>query len=194
MSYIIGVDVDGVLRDFSLDLYKVIEKNYPKFIRKGSDGVYSVEETSVHWDLEHCYQGTNEEIQKIYREEHAETILGNGTEFKSEVDYLREQIELGEHKFVCITSQAPICRYWTLKWLGDRGLNFETVYFRRGRFKWTVQCDFLIDDSPANYHFWKKNRKDDKGYMLINQAWNQDIETPNRVNGIEEAMNIINGK
>ena len=36
MKQRIGIDVDGVLRNFSLDLYNVIREHYPDYI-KGND-------------------------------------------------------------------------------------------------------------------------------------------------------------
>jgi hypothetical protein len=62
----------------------------------------------VHWNLESSFNATREEVKRIYREEFAEKILGNGTPFKENVDYLREQIKKDEHTFVAVTSQHPI--------------------------------------------------------------------------------------
>ena len=75
----IGIDIDGVLRDFSTDLYNVIKEHYPDYIKPGSEKVYSVEEIRkemTDWDLEDNFNAPIEEIKRIYREEHAETILG----------------------------------------------------------------------------------------------------------------------
>ena len=33
----IGIDVDGVIRDFSLDLHKVIKEHYPEYIMNEVD-------------------------------------------------------------------------------------------------------------------------------------------------------------
>ena len=85
MKYKIGVDVDGVIRNFSYDLYSTIKKHYPKYIKPGSENVYSVEEVMkemTDWDLENSFDASREEIKRIYREEHADTILSNGTPFE----------------------------------------------------------------------------------------------------------------
>ena len=34
MKYKIGVDVDGVLRDFPKDLFRVIQRDYPEWLIK----------------------------------------------------------------------------------------------------------------------------------------------------------------
>ena len=93
-----------------------------------------------------------------------------------------------------MTSQHPTCSHHTLTWLGKHELNFETVYFRRGEKKWMVECDFLIDDSPTNWKHWKNGRGSDHNFILMNQKWNEKLKATNRVNSIEEALNIIYDK
>ena len=171
----IGVDVDGVIRDFSTDLYNVIKEHYPDYIKPGSENIYSVEE-----------------IKRIYREEFAHNILSNGTPIKENVDYLREQINKDEHTFVAVTSQHPICCHHTLYWLGKYELGFSSVVFKKGRRKWQVEVDYLIDDSPNNHEAWVAGRQMEDGFILMNQPWNKKIKTNYRVDSIKEAMELIN--
>jgi len=191
----IGIDIDGVLRDFSSDLYKVIKEHYPDYIKPGSENVYSVEEIRkemTDWDLENNFNAPIEEIKRIYREEHAETILGKGTPFVDNVNYLREQIKKDEHTFIAVTSQHPTCCHHTLTWLGKQELGFSSVVFKKGRKKWQVEVDYLVDDSPNNYNAWVQGRQMEDGYILMNQPWNKKIKTENRVMNIKEAMELIN--
>ena len=195
MKYIIGVDVDGVLRDFSTDLYNVIKEHYPDYIKPGSENVYSVEEIRkemTDWDLEDNFDASIDEIKRIYREEHAETILSKGTPIVENVDYLREQIKKDKHTFVAVTSQHPICCHHTLTWLGKQGLGFSSVVFKKGKLKWQVEVDYLIDDSPNNYHAWVYGRQMEDGFILMDQPWNEKIKSDYRVNNIKEAMELIN--
>ena len=197
MKYIIGVDVDGVIRDFSHDLYMVIKKNYPDWIKPGSENVYSVEEIRremTDWDLENNFDAEITDIKRVYREEHAETILAKGTPFVEDVDYLREQIRKDEHTFVAVTSQHPVCCHHTLTWFGKQELGFSSVYFKKGRKKWMVECDFLIDDSPNNYYAWRSGRGSDEKYILFDRPWNEKINATNRVSSIKEALDIINAQ
>jgi 5'(3')-deoxyribonucleotidase len=190
----IGIDLDGVIRDFSTGLYKIIKEYYPDYIKPGSENVYSVEEIRkemTDWDLENSFDAPKEEIQRIYREEHAETILGNGSPFKKNVDYLREQIKKDEHTFIAVTSQHPICCHHTLTWLGKQELGFSSVVFKNGRKKWQVDVDYLIDDSPNNYHAWVSGRQMEDGFILMDRPWNQKIKSKYRVSSIKEAMELI---
>ena len=194
MKQRIGIDVDGVLRNFSLDLYNVIREHYPDYIKDGSKNVYSVEETPkgmTNWDLENSFNASKKEIRRIYREEHAETILKNGTPFKKNVDYLREQIKKDEHTFIAVTSQHPICCHHTLSWLGEQELGFSSVVFKNGRKKWQVEVDYLVDDSPNNYHAWVYGRQMEDGFILMDRPWNQKIKSKHRVFNLREAGEII---
>jgi 5'(3')-deoxyribonucleotidase len=71
MKQQIGIDVDGVLRNFSSDLHRVIKEHYPEYI---IDEVDTPKEMT-DWDLENSSNAPKHEIQRIYREEHAETIF-----------------------------------------------------------------------------------------------------------------------
>ncbi len=183
----IGIDVDGVLRNFSLDLHRVIKEYYPEYI---TDDVDTPKEMT-DWDLENSFNAPKEEIQRIYREEHAETILSNGTPIVENVDYLREQIKKDEHTFIAVTSQHPICCHHTLSWLGKYGLNFDTVYFRKGWKKWMVDVDYLVDDSPNNFDNWVRGRGMQEGYILMDRPYNQHLKSNYRIKELKEVKDII---
>ena len=146
------------------------------------------------WDLENNFDAEITDIKRVYREEHAETILAKGTPFVEDVDYLREQIRKDEHTFVAVTSQHPVCCHHTLTWFGKQELGFSSVYFKKGRKKWMVECDFLIDDSPNNYYAWRSGRGSDEKYILFDSPWNEKINATNRVSSIKEALDIINAQ
>ncbi len=183
----IGIDVDGVIRDFSLDLHKVIKEHYPEYIMNEVD----TPKEMTDWDLENSFNAPKEEIQRIYREEFAHNILSNGTPIKENVDYLRERIKEDEYTFVCITSQHPICCHHTLTWLGNQGLGFSSVVFKKGRKKWQVEVDYLIDDSPNNHEAWVYGRQMEDGFLLLDRPWNEKVDAQNRVKNIKEAMKLI---
>ena len=114
MKYKIGVDVDGVLRDFPQDLFRVIERDHPDWlIKNDSDSFVSIEE---NWELEKSFNATDEEIKQLYRIDAGKEILADGLPYQDNVDYLRKEIQKQEHDFVCVTSQHPSCPHHTLTW------------------------------------------------------------------------------
>jgi 5'(3')-deoxyribonucleotidase len=64
--------------------------------------------------------------------------------------------------------------------------------FKKGRRKWQVEVDYLIDDSPNNHEAWVAGRQMEDGFLLLDRPWNEKVDAQNRVNNIKEAMDLIN--
>ena len=117
--------------------------------------------------------------------------MGESPAFEENVKQMKDMIEWGKEvgiTFVCVTSQKPHARHHTLSWLGNHGLNFDTIYFRKGYEKPDVQVDYLVDDSPNNYNYWVEKRGMSDGFILMDRPYNQHIETKNRVYDIDSIM------
>jgi len=195
MKYKIGVDVDSVLRDFPGDLVDVIKREHPEYY----DEEKLFEESPNRfvpdiWEMENCFNATQEQINQVYWHDYTSEIMGNGTPIEENVSYLTELLKESEHTFVCVTSQKEHARYHTLNWLGQQGLNFETVYFRKSAEKWLVEIDYIIDDSPNVYNHWKNGRSSDSGFLMIDRPHNSKVSPTHKVSNIEEAMKIIDDK
>ena len=66
----IGIDVDGVLRDFCKGLLDVIKSEYPEYMKKDTEPLR-------HWDLEKNFNGTKKQLQEVYWNPHSYLIMGN---------------------------------------------------------------------------------------------------------------------
>ena len=194
MKQRIGIDVDGVLRDFCHGLVRAIKIHYPEYLKNGYD---ETTEPSMDggivtdWHLENNFTCTKEDLQQIYWYDHAKWIMGNGRPFEENVRTLKYWIKHINKEWVCITSQKEHAYHYTLSWLGKHELNFEKVVFAKGRDKWKVDVDYLIDDSPMNWHHWIDNRGDDDGFILLDRPYNQHIDVKHRVSNLREAEGII---
>ena len=175
----IGIDCDGVLRDFSGDLMDVIKRDYPSYLKPGVDVI-------TEWEMEKCFNTTKEKLQELYWYKYCDEIMGNGKAFSGNVQYLRSMMENTEHTFVCITSQKKHARHFTLKWLGNQQLNFDEILFVRGEDKWKQDVHLLLDDSPENYEAWMDGRESERGFILMDAPHNQIIDTHYRVKTMEE--------
>ena len=69
----IGIDVDGVLRDFCGDLETIIKTEYPQYIPKGVTD-FKID----HWKISNCVSCSKEDIQQIYWHTHCDKIMANG--------------------------------------------------------------------------------------------------------------------
>jgi len=187
LNITVGIDVDGVLRDFCCGLEKVVKEHYPQYLPEDYTGINN-------WKLSDNFVADKSDLQKIYWDEYATEIMSNSPAFEENVKQMKEMILWGEEvgvTFVCVTSQKPHARYHTAYWLGKHELNFDTIYFRRGIDKPNTPVDFLVDDSPNNYNYWIKRRGMEEGFILMDQPYNQHIETKNRVFELDDIVSII---
>ena len=177
----IGIDVDGVLRDFCKGLLDVIKSEYPEYMKKDTEPLR-------HWDLEKNFNGTKKQLQEVYWNAHSHLIMGNSPEIPGAITEFKEMEDWAAtegHEISIITSQKPHARHLTLYWLSLHELNPGAVSFESGPDKWRVPIDFLLDDSPENYEHWVKGRGSDFGFYLQDTTYNRHIKTKNRVYGVK---------
>ena len=197
MKQRIGIDVDGVLRDFCHGLVRAIKVHYPEYLKDEFDETTepTMEPDSgmvTDWYLENNLNCTKKDLQQIYWYDQAKWIMGNGKPFEENVRTLKNWIKhYNDIEWVCVTSQKEHARHYTLSWLGKHELNFDKVVFAKGRDKWQVDVDYLIDDSPKNYEYWKQGRQDDDDFILLDRPYNQKVKPKHRVSNLREAERII---
>jgi 5'(3')-deoxyribonucleotidase len=185
----IGIDVDGVLRDFCDGLTKVVREHYPQYMK---DDFVEVND----WKLANNFNCTKEDLQQIYWHDYADEIMGNSNPIQGAIEQMYDLMDWAEekgHSLVCVTSQKLHARHHTLSWLGKYGLNFDTVYFRKGWQKWMVDVDYLVDDSPNNFENWVRGRGMQEGFILMNQPYNEHIKSNCRIKELKQIKEIING-
>ena len=194
MKQRIGIDIDGVLRDFCNALVSAIKTYHPEYLKDEYD---ETTEPSMDggmitdWHLENNFNCTKKDLQQIYWYDRAKWIMGNGQPFKENVRTLKYWMKYLNKEFVCVTSQKEHARHYTLSWLGKHELNFDRVVFAKGSDKWQVEIDYLIDDSPSNYKYWKDGRQDEDGFILLDRPYNQKIKPTHRVFDLRGAEEII---
>ena len=180
----IGIDVDGVLRDFDSKAMEIIKRIYPDKIL--SDVTYGwdfpnvdvpVKELSKIWQETHC--------EEIYRE--AELMPNVKEEYSSLKSWARTQRP--GFQFVCVTAQMPYNACHTYYWLGKHHFNFMEVFI--SNYKHKVDIDFLIDDSPKNYAKWVAAGRDEKEFILFDRPYNQDCPASNRIYKLSDAIKIL---
>ncbi len=187
LNVTVGIDVDGVLRDFCQGLERVVKENYPQYLPEDYTGINN-------WKLSENFRASKPDLQKIYWDDYAKEIMGESPAFEENVKQMKDMILWGEDigvRFVCVTSQKPHARHFTAYWLGKHELNFDTIYFRRGFEKAKTPVDYLIDDSPNNWRYWKEQRGFEDGFILMNAPYNQDIDAKNRIFQLDDAVDLI---
>jgi 5'(3')-deoxyribonucleotidase len=181
----IGIDIDGVLRDFGKSFMKVMKKHYPETM---------LQDKITDWQFEKHFTLSKKELQEIYWDTYCDAVFLDAPPIYGAIQQMQNLFEWASEKdytLVCISSQRPMGRHNSLHWIGKHGLGFEEVHFVMGRYKWKKDVDWLVDDSPENWHNWKRGRGNDKGFILMDAVYNQHIEATNRIKELKEVKDII---
>ena len=182
----IGIDIDGVLRDFGKSFMKVMKKHYPETM---------LQDKITDWQFEKHFTLSKKELQEIYWDTYCDAVFLEAPPIPGAIEQMWDLFEWARtikgYTLVCISSQRPMGRHNSLHWLGKHGLGFEEVHFVMGRYKWKKDVDWLVDDSPENWHAWKNGRGDDTGFILMDMPYNQHIKATNRIKELKEVKDVI---
>ena len=181
----IGIDIDGVLRDFGVSFMAVMKKHYPETM---------LQDKITDWQFEKHFTLSKKELQEIYWDKYCDAVFLEAPPIPGAIEQMWDLFEWAketDNTLVCISSQRPTGRHNSLHWIGKHGLGFEEVHFVKGRYKWKKDVDWLVDDSPENWHAWKNGRGDDTGFILMDAVYNQNIKATNRIKKLKQVKDII---
>lgn len=170
----IGIDVDGVIRNFMDKLIEVHLRENPghKLIRKDI------------YDLSKWFpMGKN--IYEFAFETHAEEIYLNSRLYPGAQGFLKEIVKKNELTFV--TKQPnKMLEELTLEWINKKELPYHSIIFTKD--KSVFKGDYILDDYAGNLQ-----RVLDIGNSIpvcFDRPWNQDWNGP-RVKTYNKFLKII---
>ena len=67
----------------------------------------------------------------------------------------------------------------------------EYVWNKRHLEDFQKDIDYLVDDSPQNWHAWRKGRGDDREFILVDAAYNKHIPAKNRIFKLTETWEKV---
>lgn len=152
----IGIDVDNVLRAIMPTIEDIYERDYGERVPTSRIVTYGLENYM-----------TKITDPKQFFIDNAEDIFLNSPmnkNAKKVVDYLRQDNEV-----IINTAQHPGLEELTLKWLHEKGIKYDSIYF--GWNKDNVKMDYLIDDCIRNL-----DGTEAKG-IAYGMPWNQNYNT-----------------
>lgn len=182
MKAIIGLDVDGVIRDIYSPLLSIIEDMYPGSVK--SKVISGYDFPNIDLPLETIL---NVMFSLCSKEIFEDSLAYNGAydDFITLLEWTKEN----DCKLVCATHQQHEIIHHTLIWLGKHRFNFEEIYISGEKEK--LPIDFLIDDSAKNFEAWSLSDKTPNNFILVNRDWNLDCKVENRIFNVKEAIPII---
>ena len=163
----IGIDVDGVLRDFIDNLANHIKENHPEHANK-----IGVPESWVWNDWLPFW--TDDETEKYVFEDNFIDLFGiDCPPIQSSVEdwpKLKEWAEREGHELVLVSAQREQTKELTDLWLEHYGFDFKEKHYTHQ--KWSVDVDVLIDDSPKKLGMFKKKSVNNGSPIAFKQTWN----------------------
>ena len=163
----IGIDCDGVLRDFIPDLINKIKETNPEHADKiGIPHSWDWEDWLPFW--------TEDETEEYVFETHFEELFGPAANpIQSSIEdwpKVKEWAKENGHELILVSAQRENCKEPTTQWLQRWGFVFDEMYYTHK--KWSVDVDVLVDDSPAKLSAFKKKSINNGVPIVYRQTWN----------------------
>jgi len=167
----IGIDCDGVLRDFIPDVINKIKETHPEH----SDKIL----TPNSWNWEDWLPfWTEDETEKYIFEDHFYELFGPDANVIPSVleDFpiLKAWAIKNGHELVLVSAQRPHCEEPTMEWLQRWGITFDEYNFTKE--KWSIDVDVLIDDSPEKLDVFNERSVAYGRPICMKQTWNQESQ------------------
>ena len=134
----IGVDLDGVVADFTHGWTSQYKKDFGKEI---------LEKDITEWGLSKPLTHFEEEIDfwNWAKDFNGSSIFRNLRTYENAVEVLIE-LSMAGHEIVILSSKPWWSIHDTLIWLGENKVPSKEIHFIED--KWNINCDVYIDDAP----------------------------------------------
>ena len=167
----IGIDCDGVLRDFIPDLVNKIKETHPEHADKILE--------SNSWDWEDWLPfWTEEETEKYVFEDHYKELFGPDANPINTSVYdwpkLLEWAKENDHELILVSAQRDNCEELTEAWLQRWGFMFDEMHFTHD--KWSIDVDVMVDDSPEKMDKFKDRSVAYGHPICYKQTWNKESQ------------------
>ena len=171
----IGVDVDGVLRDFVGKLILQYHEDYP------GHEVLPV----TDWGLNLFFPIGNAIFPYAF-DHRAREIFEGADPYPGAISAMIALKERG-HEIFYVTTQPRGKEVHTINWILKHNLPYDGIVITG--IKNAVNCDIFIDDGPHNI---KALREAGKLAVCFSQPWNRFV-TGDRVKTLQEFVEIVDG-
>jgi|ETNmetMinimDraft_19_1059907.scaffolds.fasta_scaffold35150_3 5'(3')-deoxyribonucleotidase len=165
----IGVDCDGVLRDFTAKVKSKVIELHPKLESEIKPA------TSWGWKRWLPFWSYEETESFIFKENYLD-IFENAPVYTEAVEdwpVLMRWAKEKEHEIVLVSSQRKNCIDPTNRWLDKYNFIFDQRYYISE--KWMIDVNILIDDSPHKLKAFKQKSVSKGLSVRMDRLWNQSV-------------------
>ena len=171
----IGVDVDGVPRDFVGSLQRQYAVDFP-------DHVMS---PVTQWDLHHFFP-IGKAIYPYAFDTRAKEIFEGADPYPGAYAAMIALKERG-HEIVYVTTQPRGKEVHTINWLLKHNFPYDGLVITG--IKDIANCDVYIDDGPHNVKVLQATGKE---VVIYDQPWNR-LSLGDRVYSLQQFLDIVDG-
>ena len=167
----IGIDCDGVLRDFIPALIDSIKESHPEH----SDKI--LEPNDWEWESWLPFWTEDETEKYVFEDNYLDFFGAVCPPIKESVEdwkTLKRWAEDNGHELVLVSAQRPHCEEPTTEWLKEYGFDFDEIHYTKN--KWSIDVDVLIDDSPEKLNDFKEKSVVGGVPICMKQSWNQHCQ------------------
>ena len=161
----IGVDLDGVVADFTDGWTSQYEKDFGKKISENDITEWGLSKPLTHFEEEIDFWNWAKDID-------GSSIFRNLKTYNNAIEVLID-LSLKGHEIVIISSKPWWSIHDTLMWLGENKIPSKEIHFTED--KWKVNCDVYIDDAPHQLESFVKNVPD-KLILRFIRPYNRFVE------------------
>ena len=168
----IGIDCDGVLRDFIPALIDDIKETHPEH----ADKILVPE--SWEWEQWLAFWTDDETEKYVFEDNYLDFFGPAGPPFKSSVEdwsILKAWAIKHGHELVLVSAQRDHCKEPTTAWLKKYGFDFDEIHYTKH--KWSIDVDVLIDDSPEKLEQFNSRSVNYGKAICYKQTWNQECHS-----------------
>lgn len=169
---IIGLDIDGVLRNFTKQLIKIYKEDFPSHTVLPIDTWFFENSFPIKKDI---YQYYKDNADRIF--EHAERY--------ENADLFSKALCGSGHYVILVTSQPRGSEIYTMRWVEKNNIAYNSIVFTDK--KSIVNADIFLDDSPINI---EELRENGKRCVVFDQQWNKE-HGGERCKSYEQFMEIV---
>lgn len=176
-AMVLGIDVDGVLRNFVAEVLKIYNSESDKKLKH---------EDIKAWNIEGYIGITYEEFKNKYIIENSHLTFGSALPYELDIAKKIRNLKYDGHSIHIVTSQWPETQKHTIDWLVANEIEYDSLHFTPNRSM--VKTDILIDDRTSN--LIEVETLTDTISVCMDRPWNKDYKGF-RVKDFGEFINLV---
>lgn len=150
----VGVDLDGVLRNFYRGVVQALEEHRPDLRRHVVDDRRDVSSNTISGMMKPSGRGKSDEVREVIFETKAIVdVFGNAPAYTEDVKEYKRALQPLRHAkaevVVCTSQQRYAQKFATVRWLYKHGLEFDGLVLAHSN-KGSYGLDWHLDDKRKN--------------------------------------------